>query len=182
MGHPCICPSAPPESLRSPHNSGQNWAWSRSKTRFALPRTSPCTPGPPCIHPCCAGLVQSRPWGCPPSPVAHPAPHSSWKAEAILHLCTRDPMGPPNDTGQGNGFLLSPSHTGLCSLVPWAKGIFPALVGTLGLPSPQRRVTSTGDLAQGNLGKVLTRGKRGARHPGAGSGAPRGSHGKGTHR
>lgn len=36
---PMAC--APPESLRAPHSSGQNWAWSRSKIRFALLRTIP---------------------------------------------------------------------------------------------------------------------------------------------
>lgn len=63
---------------------------------------------------------------------------------------------------QGNGFLLSPSptgHTDLCSLVPGAKGIFPPPAGTLGPPSPQRRVTGIGELAKGNPGKVLNSGK-----------------------
>lgn len=71
-------------------------------------------------------------------------------------------MGSPNDPGQENGFLFSPSpsgHTDLCSLVPGAKGILPTPTATLGLPSPQGRVTSTGDLAKGNREKVLNRGK-----------------------
>lgn len=84
---------------------------------------------------------------------------------------------------QGNGFLLPPSptgHTDLGSPVPGAKGISPPPPGTSGPPSPQRRVTSTGDPFKGNAGKVLRRGK-GSRGAGSRAGAPRGSQGKGTH-
>lgn len=99
------------------------------------------SPGPshvPQHHPvslAVLALVQSRPRGSPPSPVEHLAPHNSWKAEAILHLCSPDPTGFPNDPGQENGFQLSPSptgHTDLCSLVPGAKGILPTPAATLG--------------------------------------------------
>lgn len=44
----------------------------------------------------------------------------------------------------------------------WSQGpreSSPLLLPPWGQPSPQRRVTSTGDLAKGNAGKVLNRGK-----------------------
>lgn len=115
---PAPMASAPPESPMSPHSSGQNWAWSKSKIAFVLPRTIPCTPGPPCV-PCCAGPAIEQPWGCPPSPVAHlPTPPTPGR----LRPSSCDPMGSPNDRGQKNGFLLSPGPTGHTDLAAWTQG------------------------------------------------------------
>lgn len=63
---------------------------------------------------------------------------------------------------QGNGFLLPPSptgHTDLGSPVPRAKGISPPPPGTSGPPSPQRRVTSTGDPPRAMQGRCCAGGR-----------------------